>query len=143
MLCPHCRKEILVGFKAVELTSWGTLRTLGMKQARQVRLPLNRWVTDQNGYGFTVARTFGGARFVAQLAMSRKDNRTAKRRPHRTAILLVLGRGLVSENRWACVSKEIFVEAVLERSPRIERVTEKHVMPHIEPDALLHVKRFQ
>lgn len=108
--CPSCRAPLLVRFKAVELTSWGTLRTLGMKRARKVPLPLNEWVHDVR-HGFTTAKGIDGARLVAGLARDRNKNPT-----QRTAIVVVLGGDILSENRWATVFKEIQVFAVLERS---------------------------
>lgn len=85
---PQERDDVMpkIAFKAIEITPWYALYTLGMKNAKRVRLRIGRWVEDTE-YGFTAARGLTGARQVTQIANGRKR----KARPLRTGIAIVQG----------------------------------------------------
>lgn len=85
-----------IAYKAIEITVAGTLRTLGMANARKTQLKLGDWLEDLE-HGFTAAKALHGAEQVVDIATNRKR----KQRPHKTAIAIIQGEQVLEENRWA------------------------------------------
>jgi hypothetical protein len=98
-----CVKE-RTAYKAVKLTGSDRLYTLGMGQARVISLPGKSWVRG-GPFGISAAKRRKDASEVIFFAMHRK----VKPCPERVAIVKIAGRGIILENNWRYLFREIQV----------------------------------